>query len=292
LSLITGKIYSHQCVFQKVRATLKEIRGANLDILIDLAPWPRLTAIVAKLSGVVTVGYRSENQCREAAFDIAVKHSSNVHETENLRRISDVFGPCEEYKVQLCVANPPCDIRLPYEKLVILHTSAGGRRNYARSWPLDNWAELGRRLCAEGFRVGLTGTKKDDALAQEILYRVGVPPDQAFSLCGKLNLAGLMTVLEKARLVISVDTGVLHIASAVNARLIGLHGPSRSMRWGARNKQAASIDSPHPCSGYMIFGFEQHQRELEIMPRITVDAVYDLASRKLLESESDLASAS
>ncbi len=292
LSLIAGKIFSHQCVFQKVRATLKEICGANLDILIDLTPWPRLTAIVAKLSGVVTVGFTSENQCRGAAFDIAVRHSSNVHETENLRRISNVFGACEEYKVQLRMANTPCDICLPYEKLVILHTSAGGRRNYARSWPLASWAELSRRLCAEGFRIGLTGTKNDEALAQAILSRVGVLPDRAFSLCGKLNLAGLATVLEKARLVVSVDTGVLHIASAVNARLIGLHGPSRSSRWGARNKGAASIDSPHPCSGYMSFGFEQHQRELEIMPRISVDAVYNLASRKLLESEFDLASAS
>ena len=83
--------------------------------------------------------------------------------------------------------------------------------------------------------------------------------------------------MRRSSLVISVDTAILHLAAALDCRVIGLHGPTLSRRWGAKSSGAVSIDSPHPAAGYISFGFERHSEEYEIMRAIPVDTVYRTA---------------
>ena len=95
----------------------------------------------------------------------------------------------------------------------------------------------------------------------------------------------LCFVLQHSRLAISVDTSPLHLASAVGVPVVGLHGPSRSRQWGAISPNSRSIDAAHPSAGYIQFGFEDHPRAREIMRSISVDEVYEAASRLLASDE-------
>jgi heptosyltransferase I len=87
-------------------------------------------------------------------------------------------------------------------------------------------------------------------------------------------------------LLITVDTGILHLAAALDTRVLALHGPTASKRWGARNPNSASLDANHPSRGYMSLGFERHPDELRIMPTLSPDVVLE-AARQILGAQLD-----
>lgn len=281
VAMLPLPLVSHVCDFKNILDTVAKIRSAKLDAFVDLTTWPRLTALYARLSGAVSVGFDSPGQHRGAAFDVRVPHSPDLHETQNLRAIAQAFGACPDYPVGLCKDFPQPDMLLPYDRLVLCHVMPGGTRGVERAWPADYWAELTRRLTGAGYIVAFTGTAREADITAEVLGRTAVSEALAFSLCGKLNLDELGYVLSNSRLLITVDTGVLHLGSVLNIPLIGLHGPSRSARWGARSSRSVSLDSPHQRGGYANFGFETRPWAAEIMPLLTVDMVHDAALQLL-----------
>jgi hypothetical protein len=72
------------------------------------------------------------------------------------------------------------------------------------------------------------------------------------------------------------------MAAALNAHVIGLHGPSSSQRWGGLGVNVISIDSEVPGSGVLDLGFEYPEAPPDYMIGVSVDAVW-LAMRPLLE---------
>ena len=275
--LLPVEVEAHCCDFKDVRGTLATIRRANLDIVVDLAPWPRLTALYAALSGAVTIGFRSERQHRHYAFDVSVPHLSTRHELENLRAIAEVFSPCAEYNIRLRSRLEATLPALPYNRLVLCHISPGGTRAQAKRWPEASWAELTRRLASDGYIVGFTGSPADAAAVSSVIAASGLPPQSVLSLCGKMSIFQLAAALKKSRLLITVDTGILHLASALNIRTIALHGPTRSARWGGRATNIVSLDAPHSQAGFIHLGFENNSGAGEIMQTLNVDTVYHTA---------------
>ncbi|MCX5656821.1 MAG: lipopolysaccharide heptosyltransferase II [Candidatus Omnitrophica bacterium] len=95
-----------------------------------------------------------------------------------------------------------------------------------KRWPPENYAKLGDFI-SEKFRykVIITGAQKDLKLAQDISAFMKNPSVIA---CGKITLKQLGVLFKRARLVVTNDTGPLHIAIAVGARVISLFGPTSS----------------------------------------------------------------
>ncbi len=99
----------------------------------------------------------------------------------------------------------------------------GGNWNLKR-WPAENFAKLGdETLNKFGTNVVLTGAEKDIPLCKRIsdLMR-----KNTFLLCGETNLKTLAAVFEKARWVISNDSGPMHIAVGVKTPVCALFGPT------------------------------------------------------------------
>lgn len=285
IPLLPIEVKSHECNFTNFRTALMLLKETHVDVLVDLTPWPRLTALCSALSGAVTIGFQSERQFRHYAFDITAPHMSTRHEAENLRALSATFAPCSQYRPHLRKNIPPIPLQLPYERLILCHVSPGGSQAEAKSWPKSHWIELTNRLADEDFLIGFTGTQTDSERIQALLSETRLPRDKAFSLCGKLSLVGLAGALQRARLLITVDTGVLHLASVLNTPVIGLHGPTCSERWGARSPAAISLNAPHPEAGFIHFGFEKSPRALEIMATLAVDVVFETAKKALSASQ-------
>ncbi len=273
VELLPVAVAAHVGDFKNIVATAHAYRAARLDVLIDLSPWSRVTALSAALSGACTVGFAPEGEGRAPAFDIPIPYSHAVHETENLRRLASCFAPCASYELGIAadLAAAPAD--LPYDHLILCHVSPGGSRAREKSWPAQYWAELARRLAARGYVLGFTGSDADAERVRAVLDRAALPAQSAFSLCGRLDLRQLAGALCRARLLVSVDTGPLHLAAALNAPVVGLHGPTRAARWGSRSTRAIGLDSPHPAAGRISLGFETSPAGGEIMAALRVDAV-------------------
>lgn len=282
--LLPVPVQAHLCNFKIPWHAWRALRRTRLDIIVDLTPWPRLTALCAALSGAFAVGFQSPQQFRHYAFDIAVPYARDVHVTENFRHMAEYFGRCDDYRlaIKAGASAPPGD--LAFERLILCHPAPGGTQAQAKSWPVRHWAELARRLAARGYLLGFTGLGRDAATINDILGHAALPTRQAFSLCDRLDLGGLAAVLQRACLLISVDTGVLHLASALERPVIGLHGPTKAARWGARGPHAVGLDAPHPGGGYITFGYEDAPEGARIMASLTVEAV-ERAALGLLREE-------
>ena len=105
-----------------------------------------------------------------------------------------------------------------HDPLIVLHPGSG--------WPLKNWpAPQWRRVAAELARGSRTrpviaGTAAEQTLAREVA--AGTP---AIDLAGRLSLGGLAAIHRRARLVVTTDSGALHLAAAMRARVVALVGP-------------------------------------------------------------------
>ncbi len=89
-----------------------------------------------------------------------------------------------------------------------------------RQYPVHLLAEAAKQLIDEGCSIFITGTKEESPLAEEI---VRVTEGQAVDLTGKLNIGELTALISKASLLISNNTGPVHIAAATNTRVVVLY---------------------------------------------------------------------
>jgi lipopolysaccharide heptosyltransferase II len=132
--------------------------------------------------------------------------------------------------------------------LVAVHV-AGGRA--IKQWPVARFAEVARALArSHGARILLTGTEADRPLVEEARAALaGVPGVHALS--GALDLLALAGVLERCALVVTGDTGPMHLAASVGAPIVAIFGPSSPDRYGplAAHAQVVRIDLPcSPCN--------------------------------------------
>ena len=120
--------------------------------------------------------------------------------------------------------------------LVIIHP--GGNWNLKR-WPAERFAILVKRLVRElKAKVVITGGENEAAIAQEISIKSEVNP---LVLTGKINLEELMRLMSRAKLLISNDSGPLHLASSLGVKTIGLFGPTRPEITGPRGAGTSTM---------------------------------------------------
>jgi heptosyltransferase-2 len=99
----------------------------------------------------------------------------------------------------------------------------GAEYGPAKRWPARHFATLARSLAARGRRVWLIGSPADRAIGDEI---AGLAGGAAVNLCGRTDLAAAIDLLSVAEVVVSNDSGLMHVAAALGRPLVALYGSS------------------------------------------------------------------
>ena len=125
---------------------------------------------------------------------------------------------------------------------------APGAVGPSKRWPAGAYADLGRRLVAEGHRVWIVGGPSERALAAEI---AAAAPQEIRDLTGP-DLRNAILALAAADVAVSNDSGLLHVAAALGTPAIGIFGPTSPLHWAPLNPLAAVIETPNeltcrPC---------------------------------------------
>lgn len=115
-------------------------------------------------------------------------------------------------------------------RLVVLHPGASNQR---KQWPWERFAALARALHEAGDVVTLTGDARDRDTVERIRSAAGLPTGAA--LAGLTDIDALLSVIARARLVVSGDTGVGHIATALGTPSVLLFGVTDPTTWGPRS---------------------------------------------------------
>jgi ADP-heptose:LPS heptosyltransferase len=97
-----------------------------------------------------------------------------------------------------------------------------------RRWPADRFAAVATALAAAGLRVVLTGTAAEAGLTRAVAAETAAP---VVDLAGKTDLGATAAVVAGARLVVSNDTGMSHIAAAVRTPSVVISTGDNPARW-------------------------------------------------------------
>jgi heptosyltransferase-3 len=263
---------------------LRIIRQYPTDIIIDVMAWARVTALYAASSRThFTVGFRTVGERRHWTFDRAIEHSGERHEIENYRALLQPFGirgNSLPHAAAEFYARPRHSTN-DRASTVVLHPWATGFRSNLREWPTENWAALARATIESGYRIVITGGSADKERALKLATAID-HPDHVMTLAGGANLADTATEIARAAAVVCVNTGIMHLAAALNTPLVALHGPTNPRRWGPLSKASITIVPPlgSQC-GYLNHGFEYPANPQDCMADITINEVF-AALRKAL----------
>jgi lipopolysaccharide heptosyltransferase II len=158
----------------------------------------------------------------------------------------------------------------------------------SRQYRPEGYAQAARQLALEdGFQVVLTGTEGERELAEQIQREMGVP---SFSLAGQLGLGGMGALLEMAPLLISNNTGPVHIAAALGTPVVDLYALTNPQHtpWAVPHRV---LNHDVPCKFcYKSICPEGHHNCLRLVePRAIVQAVRELLAENPVQPRSQLA---
>jgi ADP-heptose:LPS heptosyltransferase len=136
------------------------------------------------------------------------------------RLVRHYGGPALESDLGLAVP----DLDVP-RGVTIVHP---GAKSSTRRWPPGRFAAVARRLRADGHRMLVTASPEERSLAVRVAEGAGLD-ERAVPVTGLAELAALVA---NARLLISGDTGIAHLATAYGTPSVTLFGPMSPARWG------------------------------------------------------------
>jgi len=107
----------------------------------------------------------------------------------------------------------------------ILAICPGAEFGMAKQWPADHFTTTCKTKIDEGWQVWIFGSEKDAEVADEILQMLAEKQRQkCVSLAGKTSLAQAIDLLSVAEAVVSNDSGLMHIAAALDKPVVALYG--------------------------------------------------------------------
>ncbi|HUT35313.1 MAG TPA: glycosyltransferase family 9 protein [Planctomycetota bacterium] len=130
-------------------------------------------------------------------------------------------------------------------QFALIHAGTSPFGQY-KQWPPDRWAEVARRLAAElGLRAVFTrGPSQSESESAESVARAAGP--QAL-VAPVFSLRELGELCRRCRVFLSVDTGPMHLASAVGAPVVALFGPKNPKVYGPYFGPRAIVEKPLDC---------------------------------------------
>jgi len=267
----------------KPRYTIRRMREQKLDLLLDFSAWQRLTAFYSLLSGArFTAGFRTPGQYRHRGYDRTAPHSPDLHEVDNFRSLLQAMGITERHAPALLPpAVPEPALLARGRQIVVFHLWPSGVRSFLREWPLDRWIALAhelKKLVGSDVLFVITGAPSNLERCEAFCRQIQADGLESEVFIGRDGLGALCQILLHARLVVSVNTGIMHLAAILGAPTISLNGPNRNGRWGPVGSQAVGIESPGTGCGYLHLGFEHGDLTAGCMERISVEMVCTVAA--------------
>jgi ADP-heptose:LPS heptosyltransferase len=181
---------------------------------------PESTRLLAQLDAARLVAF----DCPEAAV-AGPTWRADEHEVSRWCRLLEETLGLRTDAADLGLPRP--GVAPPVEGAVVIHPGAAFA---SRRWPMERFAAVAARAAAWRLPVAVTGSLAERQLAVSVAAGAGLP--QTAVLAGRTALVELAALVSSARLVVSGDTGVAHLATAYGTPSVVLFGPISPHLWG------------------------------------------------------------
>lgn len=254
------------------------------DVIIDTEQWHRLSAVVARLiRSNYKIGFATNERSR--MFTHGIDYSHDEHEMESFAHLlvplaitcAPVFdnpslsvpsGATEHAERLLADLGRPFVCLFP------------GASIAERRWGADNFRSLARRLLQDGLQVVVIGGAEDREAGEAIVK------DGGLNLAGRTSLPETAAILKKSALLVSGDSGVLHLAVGLGTLTVSLFGPGISRKWAPRGDRHRIVNLGLDCSPCTRFGTTPPcPIQGRCIQEITVDMVFERVEGLLSRDE-------
>jgi heptosyltransferase-1 len=208
----------------------KGLKKSHYDMVIDLQGLLRSGIISLFTSSSQKIGFADAREGSRYLYDRRVSVNGISHAVDKNLEVARAIGArIQNQKVEFPLfvdretrENVKHLIRGIDEYIIIIPSA----RWHSKRWPEENFASLISRMPIPCI---IAGSKYDRAVAQRI-YELS--QKRPVDLCGKTNLKKLSALISDARMVISGDTGPMHIAVALEVPVVTLFGPTDPQKTG------------------------------------------------------------
>ena len=271
--------------YDAFRECVAVLRG-NYDVIIDTEQWHRLSAVVARLTRApMLIGY-STNE-RKKLFHFPVSYSQDDYEVTSFLHLLEPILSTRDYTWKLPFLHIPEEFVAQGTKklgqispLQCVALFPGGSIR-ERRWGNSNFHQVARQLSEKGYGIVVVGGGEDVRSGAEIVAGLS----NARNLCGQLSLPETAAVLSRTALLVTGDSGIMHIGYGLGIKIVALFGPGREEKWAPRGENCIILNKHLSCSPCTTYGYTPRCKiNAECMNKITIGEVVN-ASIMLLEKK-------
>lgn len=263
--VLTVDIRSHSWVAIGARLLqlVTRLRRAGFDHVYDFEFFTRFSSLVSLATGAAALhGFRSPSVWRGGFHAWTVPFNRYWHVARNFRALAGGEDGSEVRPRDTAAFQVDQDtVERLEQQLALAGLAAGepfavvnpnaGRLSLERRWPQASFAALTRSLIEDdGLSVVLIGATGEMEYTAEVLQlaELGAGNARAVDLSGKLGQGELCALLSGASVVVSNDSGPMHLAAALGAPTIGLFGPETPLMYRPLGHAVRVLYEPPVCS--------------------------------------------
>jgi lipopolysaccharide heptosyltransferase II len=262
---------------------VRRIRAESYDTAFFLKPSRTKTAMAVSAGIRERIGFPGKGASITREVEAP---GMGVHRVDHILALATAFGVHDadrRYEYFVTDADIGC-----MEALLV--AAGGGKRRVvalnpggnwdAKRWPPERFGQLALKLIErfEDIEVVVTGAPKDRVIAAGIARRAS--SDRCYSVAGKTGLNELAALFKKSALVVSADSGPLHLAAASGSLTIALFGPTSEAVTGPRGKEESVVIKGEAACEIPCYA-DVCKKDFICMKSIRTDEVFREAERML-----------
>ncbi len=259
---------------------IKYLRGKKFDKVYILKR-SLSSAIMAYLTGAKErIGFDTE--ARGFLLTKRVKYDHNQHEVHNFLNVlrADGIEVKDDY-LEAWLSRDEMEFAVRFfedncgvNDVVAIHPFAA---NPKRAWHIDNFIETSDTLTDYGYKTIFFGGKREIDYINYINKHAKSKPVIAI---GRFNLRQTMALLSRCKAIVCNDSGIMHLAAAVDIPIVAIFGPQSPVKFGPYSKKAKILYKAFPCSPCK----QKFFKECEPSERMTPKCVESITVGEVMES--------
>ncbi|MDD2366328.1 MAG: glycosyltransferase family 9 protein [Desulfuromonadaceae bacterium] len=253
-----------------------EALTTKFDLVIDTEQSHRLSAVVARMVNTpFKVGFDTNE--RRRMFSHTVDYDMDAYEVDNFLALLEPLGVrCQIDGATQFLSVPDLSLSRAERLLKPLNSEPfmaifPGASIEEKRWGTEKFMRVAELIASFGIKVVAVGGK-DEVRQSEAIWAGGL----GLNLTGLTSLAETAAVIKKSALLLSGDSGVLHIAAGLGVPTVSLFGASMVSKWAPKGDHHIVINKGLPCSPCTTFGRTPPcPINSKCMSDITVDEVFN-----------------
>ena len=287
---LTGVVGFERHGWSKIRRwlelwrSIQWARRQSFDLVIDLQCLARSAVFGWLANGKLMIGLDESREGARAFYDLIVPRASyHTHAVDWYLAVLPLINVPVHWNFDWVPKRSDVAARLfekwpdmPSRRWIILQP---GARWMNKRWPVEHFAELAQRLAARhsGLSFAILGGLEDVALGRTIAQAA---PERCLDLTGKLSLPEMVEWIRLSELMVTNDTGPMHVAAAMGKRVVALFGPTEPARTGPYGQSQHVLQLNLPCVPCMKSRCA-YFKPLECLRALPVAAVFDAVCQRL-----------